>query len=264
MELKPKYNIEYKEVKRGFSTQHIYVVDGVEYPSVSAILGILDDGKSGGLKCWGINIATENIKNALLSKLNQNITINEDLIKELVDIGKNEPDRIKDEACDIGSQCHNSIDCFIKGEKDYEKYLIDERAKRAFNNFMFWFKDNGLEFISGDLPVVSIKHKFGGRLDALAKYKNGIVLLDWKTSNDIRRSYGYQVGGYAIALEETYGIKPKLAYVIKFAKDEFKIVKGEKKEIEQVEEAFVDLKIAKEGFKNLVNMYYINKKELFI
>lgn len=263
MELKPNFEISYKEIKRGLNIQHLYVVNNEAYPSVSTILGMLDDGKSAGLKYWGINIATENIRNALLEKINQSIVVNSELIDLLVEVAKREPDRLKQEACDVGSQCHNAIDGLIKGEKDYEKYLIDERAKRAFNNFMDWVKSNNIEFLSGDMPVVSIKYKFGGRLDALGKINNEIVILDWKTSNEIRQSYAYQVGGYAIALEETYNIIAKKAFIVKFAKDEKKIVKGKEQPIEQVEEKEVNLELAKAGFISLCELYYLNKKELF-
>lgn len=252
MELKSKYQIEYKEIKRGYSTQHLYIVDGVEYPSVSSILGILDDGKSGGLMGWAKKVAIENMAQALKQKLNESITITEEIINWLSQEAKKEPERLRDEACDVGSQCHNAIDDMIKGIKDYERHLIDDRAKKAFENFISWFKSNNYEFISGDIPVVSVKYGFGGRLDALAKQDKNIILLDWKTSNSIKTSYAYQVGGYAIALQETYDIKPKRAFVVRFSKD-----------TEEVEEKEVNLKEAIQNFKYLIKLYYANKKELF-
>ncbi len=252
MKIKCKYKIEYKEIKRGWTTQHLYCINGKEYPSVSSILGLLDDGKSGALMGWAKNVAIENIKQALNEKINQQITITNSLIEELSVIAKKEPERIKDEACDIGSQCHNAIDGYIKGEK-YENYLINEKAKNAFNRFWEWFSKQNLKFITGDLPVVSIKYEYGGRLDALAiNNKNKIVLLDWKTSNKISWSYSYQVAGYAIALEESYEIKPEKAYVIRFGKND-----------DVVEEKEVNLDNAKKAFKCLVRLYYLNQKNLF-
>lgn len=253
MELEARYNIEYKEVKRGFNTQHLYVVDGIEYPSVSAILGMLDDGKSGGLMGWAKKVAIDNMANALKTKLNQNIQITEEIINWLSQEAKKEPERQKDLAADIGSQCHNAIDDLINKKEDYEKHLVKEQSKNAFQNFLKWFNIEGYEFISGDMQVVSVKYGFGGRLDALAKRDKDIILLDWKTSNSIKTSYAYQVGGYAIALQETYGIKPKKAFIVRFSKD-----------TDEVEEKEVNLKEAINNFKYLVKLYYANKKELFI
>jgi len=248
MQIKCKYNIEYKEVRRGWSTQHLYCVSGKEYPSVSAILNLLDDGKSGGLMGWATKLAVNNLADAFKKG-----ELNFENIDEAIKIARKRPQDTRDEACDIGTQCHNAIDGMIKGEKNYYNYLIDEKAKNSFNLFWDWFSQNNLTFISGDMPVVSVKYGFGGRLDAIAEDKKGnVILLDWKTSNHINKGYAYQVAGYSIALQESCGIKATRAFVVRFGKEDI-----------IVEEREINLKYAKKAFLALVKLYYENKKELF-
>lgn len=240
VELKSKYQIEFKTVKRGFVEKHLYIVDGTEYPSVTAILGLIDDGKSGGLMGWARNVVLSNLKEALIIRKEQQVLLDDNFINEIIEEAKKEPDRLKDEACDVGSQCHNAIDEFIKGQ-DYETKLIDEKAKTAFQNFMDWINFNGYKFISGDIPVVSLKYGYGGRLDALGQTGNDIILFDWKTSNSIRDTYLLQVSAYAIALQETYDIEAKHAFIVRFSKDN-----------SDVEEKQVNLKKAKKCFLDLL------------
>ena len=263
MELKSKYKIEYKEIRRGKNTQHLYVVNNIAYPSVSSIIGIVDDEKSARLSNWAKRTAIDNIKNELKNRINKRIKITDKLIDELCKIASKAPDRQKEEATDIGTQVHNAIDDMITGKDDFEKHLLCDRAKSSFENFLKWFNFNGYKFISGDLPVVSLEFGYGGRLDAIAAAGDDIILLDWKTSNDIRNTYALQVAAYAIALKETYDIEPKRAFVVKFAKDEFD---KDGNKIEQVSEKEVNLDEAKKSFLASLRLYYAmkDKEKLFI
>lgn len=247
MELKPKYNIEFKTIKKGYNEQHLYVVDGKEYPSVSYLLNYLDDGKSGGLMGWAKKVVLDNLQQSLTKRKDQQLLLDDAFINQIIDEAKQEPEKIKQESADIGSQCHNAIDEYIYG-RDYQSKLIDEKAKIAFENFLKWFSFNGYKFIIGDTPVVSVKYGYGGRLDALAKAGENIIIFDWKTSNAIRNSYLLQIAGYSIALQETYGIKPKFAYIVRFSKD-----------TEQVNEIAVNIKKAEKTFKSFVK--FINDFE---
>lgn len=255
MNLKPKYEITFKEIKRGFNVQHLYCVNGEEFPSATTVLSLLDDGKSGALMGWAKKISIQNMVDALKTHLNQNITITEETLDWLAQEAKREPERLKEMAANIGSQCHNSIDAFIKNELDYEKYLIDDEAKNAFNSFISWIKKQDIEFVLGDTPVVSTEYKVGGRLDAIGKLKgnNKLILFDWKTSNSIRNSYAYQCGIYLLCFQETFGKKIDYAYIVRFGK--------EQKENIEIKE--IDIKKALAAAKALLKLYNLNKENLF-
>jgi len=219
MEIKCKYDITYREVKRGYGTQHLYCVDGEEYPSVSAIVNLLDDGKSNKLIHWAVRLAVDN-----LAEMFKNGNLSFDNIEALVKIAKKKSESEKQKAADIGTQCHNAIDAYINKDENYKRFLIDDKAKNSFNLFWDWLCKNKLKIICGDMPTVSKVYKYGGRPDALATDENNnIVLLDWKTSNHIQSTYAYQIAAYAISLEESYNIIPKRAFVIRFGKEDDKV-----------------------------------------
>ncbi len=154
-----------------------------------------------------------------------------------------------DTAANIGTQCHQAIDEYIFN-RPFEGMLKDNEAKMAFKNFQEWVKNQKITFLKGDTIVASKNYQFGGRFDAIATNENNdVILMDWKTSSGIRTSYDFQLGGYAIGLEETYGISATKGYIVRFAKDS-----------PIVEEHEVFLDDAKEGFINLCNIKKILEK----
>ncbi len=66
--------------------------------------------------------------------------------------------------------------------------------------------------------VASPRHGFAGTVDAVARCSGGIVLADWKSAGSPRRrewveDYELQLGAYAVALRETYGVEVDRALV---------------------------------------------------
>jgi len=65
-------------------------------------------------------------------------------------------------------------------------------------------------FISIEREVYSVKYRFAGTMDLLARIDDTVVIVDYKASLDARIIW--QLAGYAIALEEESGIKVEHGY----------------------------------------------------
>jgi len=215
------YNVGYREYRR----QHLYTVGKNEYPSVSKIIDIIGGSKTGALMAWSKKVAVESMAKALTEKIGQAQTIDQAFIDWLSVEAKKMPEKIKDEAADIGTQVHNAIDEWIKTGNIP---TMSEKAKQGFDNFISWVKLNDIQFVCGDVAVASIKYGYGGRPDAIGKQGNKYVLFDWKTSNGIRDTYAIQTAMYVQGILETFNIRCSKAYVVRFGKD---IVEMEEKEI---------------------------------
>lgn len=245
--LTPNFEIKYSEERIGFKTFHFYQVGDQKFPSVSAILEMLDAGKSGALSYWSRKISLDSMKSALSAKLDQQLPISKLDLEEAYYQALKTPDRLKKEAADMGTECHAAIDAFVNLNPIPP---ISQKAEQAFKNFLSWSSNNNLTYISGDLPIASPSLGFGGRFDALAKDQSGnIVLLDWKTSNKLKVHNVYQVAAYSIALKETYNISPTRALVVQFPK-------SDSEPISQVE---IDLPTAQRGFLCLLKLYHIHQ-----
>jgi hypothetical protein len=209
---RPKYEVGYKEYRR----QHLYTVGEKEYPSVTKILSIIGGGKTNALVVWARREALKMAKSEILGYMDAGKALTHVALDELIQKADRQPDTIKGAAADIGTRVHTAIDCFISGKTPQ----LDADSERGFNNFMVWLRGQEYEIIAGDTVVASMDYGYGGRLDAIARDKNGdLVLLDWKTSNALRDEYPLQVSAYAQAFEETYGIKCKSSVVVRFGKD---------------------------------------------
>lgn len=187
------------------------------------------------------------MKSNLESKLSLGLQLDEDDLEEAYSAALKSPDRLKKEAADIGTECHNAIDALINFKPIP---TLSKEAEAAFQNFLKWMDSLNLTFQSGDIPVASPTLGFGGRLDALATdTSNNLILLDWKTTNKLKVHNLYQVAAYSIALKETYNIQPSKAFVVKFPKSPS----------EQVEQLEVDLKSSIKAFLALLKLFHLHQ-----
>ena len=204
------------------------------YPSVTGQLDIIGGGKTHGLMWWAKRLAlaellklleeehrikghtleefTPDMVNMILEKKDIPVLWIDQCFKMAI---KKDKEKLK-EAGNVGTRVHLAIDGWIMGAPPE---VMDEDVKIAYNSFMdFVFKED-IKFVQGDTPVMSLKYKYGGRLDAIAVIKGELVLLDWKTGNAIRDDAACQTAAYNMAMEETLGIKAKRAIVCRFDKE---------------------------------------------
>lgn len=128
------------------------------------------------------------------------------------------------EAGDLGTMVHAAIDAHIEGKDP----VLDDKSRPGYENFCKWLKDSDITLIKGDTYVAKIgpeanpgnyPYGFGGALDAVGMRGDQLIILDWKTSNQLQDTYAMQVAAYSMAFQETYGQGADEAYVVRFGKE---------------------------------------------
>lgn len=170
-----------------------YDIDGNTYPSVTTILNVLDKPALIG---WAANMAVEYIK--------QQIENNPDFamdIETILEAAKTEYKTVSVEAADIGTEIHDLISIYIKSGQDAIGEMCDE-VQNGFLAFLDWEKENIDTWIESELEVFDPINCYAGRLDSIAKMKNGkIYVIDFKSSKGFYPGYDMQCAAYRGAYE---------------------------------------------------------------
>jgi len=182
-----------------------YTIEGVDYPSVTQILDILDKP---ALKQWAVNMACNYIKDNVKSG-----DFDATEIKDLADQAKKEWKNLSQEAMSIGSEVHSLIEKYIKDGRDAVGEMRPE-VENAFLAFLDWEKENIDKWLASEMTVYDPTIGYAGTLDAIAKMKknvtfNGLIyVLDFKASKGFYDGYGMQLSGYrgAVQRELDYSI----------------------------------------------------------
>lgn len=212
--LRPNYSVELIEERN----KHFYDVRGekngiaIRLPGVTGFLDVINRP---ALLGWVKREALACVETALLKRMDSLTEINEEWIKALLKEAKQRPERIKDDAADLGTKAHAFINLIIHGKEPDSVPAAIEAPIKAFKQ---WWKNSGIELVLGDTKVASLKYGYGGSLDALGRREGKFVILDWKTSNGIWREYSLQVSAYAQAFYETFGIYCQEGIVVRFGK----------------------------------------------
>lgn len=124
-----------------------------------------------------------------------------------------------DEACNIGTKCHNNIDMYIENNNHS---LLDNNisVQNSYNSFCKWFNDIKLlakvEVLFHEKTLVC--EYFGGTLDGLYKINDKIYLVDYKTSNHITYNYCLQLAAYRYMLREILNINIDGCIILQLSK----------------------------------------------
>lgn len=129
----------------------------------------------------------------------------------LKDVGHN-ADFIAKKAADEGTQVHETIERYLKGEKiewldenGYSKYSLDIwKMILKFHDFWTTYKPT---LIESEIHLFSDKYIYAGTCDLVVEINNKKWLLDIKTSNSLHTSYDLQLAAYAQAWNETFESK---------------------------------------------------------
>lgn len=162
------------------------VIEGVEYPSVTEILGVIDKPF---LARWRGKI------------------------------GNTKADQISRESADIGQQVHAAIEKFLKGET-VTFCGADDKVKPPFVAWFDWWRTSNYECRAQEVKVISKKYLYGGTFDCILQHKETghTVLVDWKISNNDDRIRWLQLAGYAQAYFEETGIKIPNGLIVRIDK----------------------------------------------
>lgn len=212
--LTPAYPVELLIEKR----KHLYRVgeepDQQIFPGVTGYLQVINKP---ALVPWAKREALELVREELKRSLSDPSApvFSEEWIDQVIKAGLARPDKIKDDAADLGTLVHKYIDQVIQRKIPTDLTPEMEPAVTAFIN---WWQDSDIQVVMGDTKVASRIYKYGGSLDALGRQDGEYVILDWKTSNGIYDEYALQVAAYAQAFYETYGIRCAKGYIVRFSK----------------------------------------------
>ncbi len=150
--------------------------DGTEVPSVTTILSNLG-WKSYGLMYWA----------HALGKAGKDLREEREAVAE------------------VGTICHAYAAADIGGRQrgpfDAPDEIL-EKAERSFASYLQWKAMTRLELLAPELPLVSERHRFGGRLDAVVSFDGSAGLLDFKSSKTLYPDHIVQVAAYAHLWDE--------------------------------------------------------------
>ena len=239
-----------------------YIYQGVGYPRATNVLQ-MDGMRAAALLEWAKDQVAGRIEFELVKKLHDEGLISLNDITSACIKGRQDPDRQKDEAADVGTGHHDNIENWLNGLP-----FEDNDILRKFQQI--WAKER-VELICTELPLIYVDpetgHGFGGKLDILA-YKDGeFIIYDNKTSKSVHNSYGLQVGGaYKHAVEQMSkgAIKISKCKIIhlpdKSTLKEWQLKQykklGNLVELKNYEEAFVHYKILLEQYYRRNNKYF--------
>ena len=168
----------------------IYNINGSEYPSVTTILDMLD--KSSALINWALNCFE---KKAIEMFPLKDTPIGYDTFKNLLTIAKHDYKNISEKALDVGTMLHGLIEKYIKHGKDATGNIPDE-VQNGFIAFLEWEKENQVEWLASELIVCDEQIGYTGTLDAIARIKGEIYVIDFKSSKAIYDEYLLQLFAY--------------------------------------------------------------------
>lgn len=219
--------------------RHIYMVNGARPPSVTGIIGIVD--KSRFLIPWAVDLTIAHIR----VNVKQDWSFGDPEYIALLEEAKLAHKVKKQEAATIGTEVHEWIEAYVKGEK--VKMPERREAMIGVNAFLDWEKANKVKFISSERLIYSKKYGYVGTMDIEAKVNGELCLIDIKTSNSIYNTYYMQTAAYVRAdEEETRGKKYAGRWIIRLAKeteDDFHsrlALKDKKGEYQVFEAKFLD------------------------
>ena len=133
-------------------------------------------------------------------------------------------DEARAPAATAGTMAHDLVEAHINNRRLAELRGDADtiaRAKAAFATYLTWAEMYKLTIRHTEVSLVSNAHGFGGRLDAVGENGEGLVLLDWKTSNAVYADYLLQLAGYKLLWEENYPDHPLTGFhLCRFAKEE--------------------------------------------
>lgn len=190
-----------------YEGSHQYWINGKRKTGVTTYIGCLD--KSRPLMIWATGLCRDH----LLGLCDSGSKITEDDIIKAANLY----DEKKEEAASIGTEVHNWIEGYIKGENP--EMPETKEAQIGVNAFLEWVSKNKVKFKSSERVVYSKKHDFIGKMDIEATVNGKLALIDIKTSNDLYNTYRMQTAAYVKADEEESGREYKERWLLRVAKE---------------------------------------------
>jgi len=181
-----------------------YELDGVEYPSVTTITGMLDKP---ALLGWAANCAVDHIFDNIAKVRDPQSNVHE--VEAVLEAARKAYAVKKDDAAMAGTMVHDAIEAYIR-KLDYAPILmctdpdVQERAQTGFAAFLSWESKNYVKWLESEVTVYCTTVGYAGRFDAIATVNGHRYLLDFKTSKGVYPEMPVQVCAYRQAYNEMF------------------------------------------------------------
>lgn len=187
---------------------HQYFIDGVEFPSVTKILSILD--KSAPLMQWATNVALEYVKKHI-DELHTKTS------GQILYAAKRQHRELKKQAADIGTRTHRLVEKYLIANKSKEILFrnklitnnpnlflsnIPDDLQKPFSAFLDWIENKDFRILDTEKIIYSKRHHYAGTLDIRCLLNRKKYIIDLKTSSRIYDEMLLQLCGYKNAYEE--------------------------------------------------------------
>lgn len=170
-----------------------------------------------------------------------------------------DPFKSRDKAAEIGTLVHEYIEAHVfDRERDPEvmdKANIEDLmvAERGLQQFKQIIEENNYEVTHCEIPGVSEKYQYGGRIDLIL---NGNILADIKTSKSIYGDHRIQLAAYDNLLRENGICEPTEYLFFHISKD---ITKETEKILDIVPLSRDNIEAGWETFKMLRRLHDLKK-----
>lgn len=205
------------------------IIDGV-----TTVLNVINKPY---LKEWAVKLAIEAIRQRMMEPDGALVHLGTEDFLALLHEAKNKHKEKLNEAGDIGTLAHNSLEVAIQFAIDNTNGVVlacptvpandgipEENTRKAQNcvNAAFkWMQDHNVRWLHTERKIYSLKYNYCGTLDGDAlidscndkfckgcrgrQFKDRRAITDWKSSNQLSDSYAYQTASYQFAHIEEFG-----------------------------------------------------------
>lgn len=124
---------------------------------------------------------------------------------------------VKQEAADIGTQAHNWIESYLKGENP--AWPEHPQVRNSCEAAVKWIEQHKWKTLAIEsqqyLPMLGV----AGICDWWAEIDGEMCVPDWKTSKSLYSTYRYQTAAYAKAIEDETGVKSRTRWLLRIDKE---------------------------------------------
>jgi len=184
-------------------TGRYYTIDGVNYPSVTSILNVLNKPQ---LVNWAVRLTRDSLKQELfaLQRSNSLQGLNAD---SLLARSASEHNRVKSAAADHGIDIHRRIAACVGDKSSCMSKNVRDPVIIAFRA---WQDEAQFVPNASEKLVFSHEHEYAGTADLIGTLNGRLALLDIKTGRSVYPEYKLQLAAYAAAWGEMTGHIPEV------------------------------------------------------
>ncbi len=240
-------------------SRHLYTVNvpalgikNARQPSVTTILGMKD--KSGALLPWAVGSMADKILALAVGD-----TIRRDELEAIVEHAKDNYRKKKDDAADIGSLAHRTLEKILLHRADLgpapvlplvsDQLLAPnltpemiESANNCVQAGIEFFDSHKIKLIAAESVRWSPTYGYLGMCDLIAEIDGELCVADFKTGKRAYPEYSLQCAAYQHAYTEEHGRKISARWIVNVGRDgELQISKHDNTTFEHDFETFLSL-----------------------